>query len=268
MSDCRRSLSEDDLRHVISRRAILENVLITGVSGGIGKACAEKLLSEGHSVIGLDLDVTDLKESFAEEYRDQICLYSVNLLEVDAISGLLKQIVKERGGFGGFVHCAGYDKMAPLGVMKTADIESLWRIHALVPIHIISILSKKKFHNKGMNIVLITSQSAHEGAMGHCAYAAAKGAIEGFLAPAAAELMEKGIRINEVCFAPIKTKMAESWMTKLTPEELENLMKTYPLGLGEPENAAELIYFLLSDKSRFINGQIITADGGHSVRKV
>ena len=54
--------------------------------------------------------------------------------------------------------------------------------------------------------------------MGHTAYAAAKGAIEGYLAPAAAELMEKGIRINEVCFAPVKTPMAAGWMGKLTEE--------------------------------------------------
>ena len=132
----------------------------------------------------------------------------------------------------------------------------------------IGALSKKANHAEGTSIVLITSQSAHEGAMGHTAYAAAKGAIEGYLAPAAAELMERGIRINEVCFAPIKTQMAAGWMDKLSEEGLRKLLKSYPLGMGEVRDASNLICFLLSDEARFINGQIITADGGHAVRKV
>lgn len=104
--------------------------------------------------------------------------------------------------------------------------------------------------------------------MGHSAYASAKGAIEGYLAPAAAELMEKGIRINEVCFGPVKTPMAAGWMDKLTEEGMRKLMESYPLGIGETDDAANLICFLLSDQSKWINGQIITADGGHSVRKI
>ena len=104
--------------------------------------------------------------------------------------------------------------------------------------------------------------------MGHTAYAAAKGAIEGYLAPAAAELMEKGIRINEVCFAPVRTQMAAGWMDKLTEEGMKNLLESYPLGIGEVSDASNLICFLLSEESKWINGQIITADGGHSVRKV
>ena len=115
---------------------------------------------------------------------------------------------------------------------------------------------------------IISSQSAHEGAMGHTAYAAAKGAIEGYLAPAAAELMEKGIRINEVCFAPVKTPMAAGWMDKLNEEGMKKLLESYPLGIGEVSDASNLICFLLSKESRWINGQIITADGGHAVRKV
>ena len=57
-------------------------------------------------------------------------------------------------------------------------------------------------------------------------------------------------------------------MDKLTDEGQKRLLESYPLGIGRTEDASNLICFLLSDSSRFINGQIITADGGHSVRKV
>ena len=246
----------------------MKNVIITGVSGGIGKAVAERLIEEGSSVIGLDRTVRDEIKQVAETHPDQLFLYEADLMDVEKLGDLIKKLVAEHGPIGGFVHCAGFDKMAPLHLTKIEDIENLWRLHALVPMVMIAAISKKKNHDERTSIVLITSQSAHEGAMGHTAYAAAKGAIEGYLAPAAAELMEKGIRINEVCFAPVKTPMAASWMDKLTDEGMQKLLESYPLGIGEVEDASNLICFLLNPKSKWINGQIVTADGGHSVRKV
>lgn len=246
----------------------MKNVIISGVSGGIGKAVAERLIEEGSSVIGLDRTVRDEIKQVAEIHPDQLFLYEADLMDVEKLGDQIKKLVAEHGPIGGFVHCAGFDKMAPLHLTKIEDIENLWRLHALVPMVMIAAISKKKNHDEGTSIVLITSQSAHEGAMGHTAYAAAKGAIEGYLAPAAAELMEKGIRINEVCFAPVKTPMAASWMDKLTDEGMQKLLESYPLGIGEVEDASNLICFLLNTKSKWINGQIVTADGGHSVRKV
>ncbi len=244
------------------------NVLITGASGGIGRAVAESLLASGSTVIGLDRIISDSIKQVCENYPGQLSLHETDLTDVSKLSDLINSLVAEHGPIEGFVHCAGFDKMAPLHLTKIEDIENLWRLHALVPIVLIAAISKKKNHVEGTSIVLITSQSAHEGAMGHTAYAAAKGAIEGYLAPAAAELMEKGIRINEVCFAPVKTPMASSWMDKLTDDAMQKLLDSYPLGLGEVEDASNLICFLLDSKSRWINGQIITADGGHAVRKV
>ncbi|WP_295357288.1 SDR family oxidoreductase [uncultured Succiniclasticum sp.] len=246
----------------------MQNVLITGVSGGIGKGVVEKLLASGCSVIGLDRAIRDEVRAIAEQYPEKLFLQECDLMDVDHLQYLIKNLVAEYGPVGGFVHCAGFDKMAPLHLTKVEDIENLWRLHALVPMVMIAAISKKKNHAEGTSIVLISSQSAHEGAMGHTAYAAAKGAIEGYLAPAAAELMEKGIRINEVCFAPVKTPMAAGWMDKLNEEGMKKLLESYPLGIGEISDASNLICFLLLEESRWISGQIITADGGHSVRKV
>lgn len=246
----------------------MNNVVITGVSGGIGRAVAEKLIASGASVVGLDAVIRDELRQVAEGNPGKLFLHETDLMDVESLGNLVKTLVEAHGPIGGFVHCAGFDKMAPLHLTKIEDYERLWRLHALVPMVMIAAISKKKNHEEGAGIVLITSQSAHEGAMGHTAYAAAKGAIEGYLAPAAAELMEKGIRINEVCFAPVKTPMAAGWMEKLTEEGMRKLLESYPLGLGEVEDASNLICFLLSRQSRWINGQIVTADGGHSVRKV
>ncbi len=246
----------------------MKNVVITGVSGGIGKGIADKLIASGTSVIGIDLHFTEEINKMADLFSDRLFLYEYDLMDADHLSDLIKQIVSEHGKIGGFVHCAGFDKMFPIHMAKITDIENLWRIHALVPMVIISAISKKQNHDEDTSIVLISSQSAHEGAMGHSAYASAKGALEGYLAPAAAELMEKGIRINAICLAPVKTAMSAGWMDKMTDDELKRLLESYPFGISEISDVSSLIFFLLSRESRFINGQIITADGGHSVRKV
>ena len=246
----------------------MKNVLITGVSGGIGKGITEKLLSAGSSVIGVDLHISEEVTQLAAGFPNRLSLFEYDLMAVEHLLDFVKEIVAECGRIGGFVHCAGFDKMSPLHMAKIADIENLWRIHALVPMVMISLISKKQNHCENTSIVLISSQSSHEGAMGHSAYASAKGAVEGYIAPAAAELMQKGIRINAVCLAPIRTSMSAGWMDKLTEEERDYLLDSYPLGVGEISDASNLINFLLSPESHFINGQIITADGGHSVRKV
>lgn len=246
----------------------MDNVLITGISGGIGEKVAKKLLTEGVTVIGLDRILSEEIIEYAQNSNNKLHLKEADLMNSDSLSELIKTLVDEFGPIGGFVHCAGFDKMAPIHLSKADDIENLWRLHALAPMLMIGAISKKKHHTDNASIVLISSQSAHEGAMGHSAYASAKGAIEGYLAPAAAELMEKGIRINEVCFGPVKTPMAAGWMDKLTEDGMRKLTESYPLGIGETDDAANLICFLLSDKSKWINGQIITADGGHSVRKI
>ncbi len=245
----------------------MKNILITGVSGGIGKGLAEALLMSGSSVIGLCRTQNDELNDLCKKYPELFSLHEADLNNVDAIGDLVKSLVNEYGPIGGFVHCAGFDKMAPLHMTKAADYDSLWRIHALVPMLLVGNIAKKQMHRDNTSIVLISSQSAHEGAVGHAAYAAAKGAIEGFLAPAAAELMEKGIRINEINLAPVKTNMSSGWMSKLTPEGLQKLSDSYPLGIGEISDVVGLICFLLGEESRWINGQIITADGGHNVRK-
>lgn len=234
--------------------------------GGIGKACCKQLIEDGYFIIGIGRNLDEIPKEWR---NDCFAGIEVDLLSnIDKIPELIENIVDKYGPLDGFVHCAGFDKMVPLGLAKAKDMEKLWRIHAQVPMLIISTMSKKKRHGENTSIVLISSQSAHEGAMGHSVYASAKGAIEGFLPPASAELMEKNIRINVICFSLVKTKMISGWIEKLTDESKQRLINSYPMGLMSVDDAATYITFLLSEKSKYINGQIITIDAGHAVRKV
>ena len=224
--------------------------VVTGAASGIGKAVAELLESKGERVFRVDLRAGDL---------------AIDLTAPNAVETLAAAIGARYGAVKGFVHCAGFDRAAPLGMIRDGDVEALCAIHAAFPLKFLGWLAKKGNHAPGASCVLISSLAAHEGAKGHAAYAAAKGAAEGFLKPAAAELAMKGVRLNAVVLGVVATDMAKSWIDKLAPEQLNALKAGYPFGIGRPEDVARIIAFLLGEDSSWITGQTIVCDGGHSL---
>ena len=233
---------------------IFKNILITGVSGGLGKSLALFLLKNNYKVIGISRKDPEIEN---ENFR----FYSLDLNEIENIKGVLKEIVDIEGKINGFVHCAGIHQVQPISLFKANDFEKLIKIHVTVPFEILKYLSKNKYSDRA-SIVLISSLAAHEGAPGLSFYAAAKGALEGFLNSATAELMNKH-RINIVAPGVIESGMGENYKEKLDESQRDNLARFYPMGLGTNEDLNNLIEFLLSSKSKWLTGQKILLDGGH-----
>jgi len=225
-------------------------VVVTGAYSGIGAAVSAELKARGEEVFEVDLKGGDL---------------ALDLLSPDAIIRLGTAIKDKYDGVKGFVHCAGFDSAMPIGLIKPEIATKLYQIHAGFPIQFFGWLQKKQNHAPETSCVLISSLSVHEGAKTHVAYASAKGAVEGLLKPAAAELAMKGIRLNEVILGVVETEMAHAWMDKLTPEQLKTIANGYPMGLGKPGEVAKIIIFLLSSSASWITGQTLVCDGGHSL---
>jgi len=148
---------------------------------------------------------------------------------------------------------------------KPQDYEQLMRLHALAPLLTIGELARGSRISQGFSCVILSSLAVHEGAKGHVAYAAAKGALSGSLKAVAAELVSKGGRVNLISPGIIETHLSEEWLSRLAPEKVEEIRSVYPLGFGLPSDIAAITLFLLSDESRWITGQEIIADGGRLV---
>ena len=114
--------------------------------------------------------------------------------------------------------------------------------------------------------VLISSIACRSGACGYAAYAAAKGALEGLLKPAAAELTPRGVRVNAVALGIVDTPMVRSSFTeRASDEQIAKIKARYPLGFGTPSDVADVVDFFLGTASRWISGQVLVADGGLSL---
>lgn len=242
----------------------MKYILITGATGGIGKVLAEDLLKNGFGICAVGRNEDKLKQFFDD--KPNVFQFVNDLATEEDSINLIKEIVAKVGPLSGFVHCAGFDKLSPLFLNKRKDTEALFNIHVLPAMDICKMLARKGNAAEGCSIVLISSMAAHEGAKGHSAYAAVKGALEGFLAPAASELADKNIRLNIVVLGAVQTEMTMGYVKKMDEQQRKVFEDSYPLGFAKAEEAIGIISFLLSEKSSWLTGQKFIADGGHSVR--
>ena len=241
-------------------------IVVTGASSGIGCATAHYLIETGYSVVVTSRNVEILEKNFSK-YKEDVKIICWDLSKLDSIKDYAKKVRDEIGEISGLVHCAGIQKMSPIHMVKLDKIIDVFNINTFSAMLLTSAFSKKNgYERNNTSIVLLSSISAHCGVDGNSIYASSKGALEGFVKGVSCELAEKGIRINAIAPGRVMTPMVENFIESLSDVELENAKMEYPLGWGEPENIAEIIEFLLSKKSKWITGQCIITDGGHTVR--
>lgn len=242
-------------------------ILVTGHSGGIGQAIIRKLLQARYSVYGVSRSNVSLNQEASN--GSSLLEASVDLNNTDILGDLVVGISNQIGPLRGFVHCAGEDLLKPLYLTKSTDYFDLFRTHVVVPLLILSKLSSSaKYIQQDFSAVLISSLATHEGAKGHVAYAAAKGALEGALKACCAELLPRKARVNIIVPGVVSTPMSEKWIARLGTESRLALQNSYPLGFGSPDDIANATNFLLSADSRWITGQKFIMDGGHLIQSV
>lgn len=243
-----------------------KHVLITGGGSGIGRQTAIVLDELGAKVTLIGSTENKLIDSLSLLKGKEHSFYVTDLSQIDLIEPLLLNIIKEKGGFDGFVHSAGIVKNLPLVNYKFERLHKIMLVNFYSFFEIVRILSKKGRFNSGMSIVGVSSVAATQGATAQAAYSASKAAMNGAMRSLAKELGEKGIRLNTVLPAATNTAMYEDFkrmQSNMRGEDL--LIKANPrqyLGMNDPLDVANAIVFLLSSASCKITGVQLPVDGG------
>ena len=252
----------------IMNRLQNKNILITGASSGIGKECAFRCYEEGAKVHLLGRNERSLKEIYAQLNDNNNSISVLDLQDFERYQNIIENIVTTHGKIDGFIHSAGYQITLPISAMNYQMYLDIFSVNTISAFEFIRLLSKKNYGNLScMSIVLIASVMSIIANPALTAYCASKAALVGGAKALALELANNKIRVN--CVSPgylEDTKMMTELDEILSNQELDNLKKGYPLGLGSTNDITALCLFLLSDESKWITGQNIIIDGGYSIK--
>jgi len=237
-------------------------VIVVGAGSGIGKVVAEGLIELGNTVIVADLDVAGWETSATS----LVGLYQVDVLSEESVNKLIAKLVTQKSSLRGLVYTVGKAITLPLQSMKPSMFNELIDLNTVSFFSLVSQLLASNLFSPNSVIVVISSIVGQTGARGKIAYSASKGAIDAGIRSLACELAPEMIRINAIAPGTVRTAMLDKLISSIGEEGVEELAKDFPLGLGFPEDIANLALFLLSESAHWITGNVFTIDGGFSAR--
>jgi len=227
----------------------MRSYVVTGASSGIGEGVARILLDRGDSVLLVARRADRLAALAAG--RPAARAFAADLAERGAAVRVAGEAKRALGPLDGFVHCAGFAAPAPVGMMDEETVARLFAVHAAFPALFLGRMARRDAHADGASAVLVSSRSARAADPGNAAYAAAKGAVEGFYETARVELAARGVRLEIARLSEVDTEMARAtWMRTAPPERVAEIMSRHPGGLPSAEDAARDIVGLLDGSGR------------------
>jgi 2-hydroxycyclohexanecarboxyl-CoA dehydrogenase len=239
---------------------------ITGAGRGIGRAIALRLARQG-----LAIGVTDVNGLDAAGVAGEITSFGGRALAVtadvtllEAMRGAVQSVERALGPVDVLVNNAGWDKME----LFLDNDPALW--DRLIAINLKGVLHASRAVLEGMaargkgRIVSIASDAGRVGSTGEAVYSACKAGIVGFSKALARELARKGITVNVVCPGPTDTALlAEVGATERGQKIVAGMQRAIPLGrLGQPDDVAGAVAYLVSDEAAFVTGQVLSVSGG------
>lgn len=236
-----------------------QSYVVFGPYGGIGSALCRRLANKGAKLLLAGRDEVRLSKLAAELRAETFCLDACNLQQVETC---MKRAEEFHGPTTGVANCVGSLVLKPAHLLSQVEWDSAIATNLKSAFAVVR-GAALTMAQQGGSVVLLSSAAARIGLANHEAISAAKAGIEGLALAASASYASKGIRVN--CVAPGMTR------TPLTAKLLQSEMMAkasagmHALGrIGEPEEIASAIEWLLDPEQSWITGQVIGVDGGLS----
>ena len=235
-----------------------KNIIVTGASGGIGNSIIKKLSETGANILASGTRIEKLEE-LKKTFKD-IKILKFDISQSDKIEEFIENATKDLGGsLDCIINNAGITQDNLAIRMSLEEWQKVININLTSTFLISKFAIKKMLKNKSWKIVNITSVVGHTGNLGQANYTASKAGIVAMSKSLAIEYAKKNININ--CISPgfIKTAMTD----KIDEKFKDIIISKIPSArLGDPDDIANAVLFLSSDKSSYINGETLHVNGG------
>ena len=236
----------------------MKKILITGASGGIGTSIVDKFLKNNFKLIltsSSDLTLNKLKDKYGSDHY----YYVLNFNEPINFEIILKKISDEHADLNVIVNNAGITDDALILRMKLEQWNKVIQANLSSNFSIIKTLLPNMIKNKAGAIIGISSVVATSGNPGQANYVAAKSGIIGLYKSIALEVASRNINVNVISPGFIVSPMTD----KLSEKQKNIILEKIPMKrFGNPNEIADLVYFLSNDQSSYITGQNIHVNGG------
>lgn len=237
-------------------------VFVTGGSRGIGKAIALKYAENGYNIVinyvSEKTDVNELKNQF-EKYEIESLIVKADVSKAEEVENVVKQAIEKFGRIDVLVNNAGITRDTLLMRMKEEDFDKVIEINLKGTFLVTKAVTPYMMKRRNGRIVNLSSVVGVTGNAGQSNYSASKAGIIGFTKSVAKELASRDIRANAVAPGFIDTDMTNV----LSDDVKANINAQIPMKrMGTAREIANVVYFLGSEESSYITGQVINIDGG------
>ena len=242
-----------------------KNVIITGCNKGIGKATLEDFAKYGANIFAcVRSNSSEFKKfilTLKKKYKVKIYVIKLDLLKKSSISNCVNEIYKINKNIDILVNNAGMLFNSLFQMTSEKQLQEMFQVNYFSQVYLTQIISRGMTKNKTGNIIFVSSTSGINGDYGRFAYSSSKAAILSTVKTLSKELSNYNIRVNAVSPGLTETDlMLSNTKENIIKSEIEKISLKR---IASTNEIADIILFLASEKSSYINGQNIVADGGN-----
>lgn len=235
----------------------MKNVLITGVTRGIGRACAEEFKNAGYNVCGVYISSDDSAKELENELG--IRCFKCDISDEYEVMALHDTVMGELGHIDVIINNAGIALSGIFQTIKNTERRRLYGVNLFGTLYVIREFLGDMINAKSGCIINISSVLGETGGSCEADYSASKGAVIALTKSLAKECGPSLVRVNCICPGIIDTDMNAS----LSVGDVREIVGSIPLEtLGRPENVAKTALFLASENAEYITGAVIDVNGG------